>query len=269
MLVISLLLVIAGFFYLLRTNKAGSLLKPASCNNARFAKELKSASLSEALKLLKNRKDKEALVIFEKVLNEQGDNLDAMWGKAEVLRRTRRHKEAESILNEILRKNPKYPSALICLSHIRYKEDRLKEAQNLAQNALLGFPARETQAMAYVMLGAINGKRSSEGSFLNKIRYGMQVKRYFLKAKELSQDLPEAHLGLGSFYLLAPSIAGGNLIEAFKELEVAVKLAPDFATANARLAQAYKKKGNLEKFNFYIRRARELDPENEVLKEIK
>jgi hypothetical protein len=44
-------------------------------------------------------------------------------------------------------------------------------------------------------------------------------------------------------------------------------MAPDFATANARLAQSYKKKGNKEKYNYYLQRAKELDPENEVANE--
>jgi Tfp pilus assembly protein PilF len=67
---------------------------------------------------------------------------------------------------------------------------------------------------------------------------------------------------------LAPSIAGGNLDKAFKELNSAVGAAPDFATANIRLAQAYKRKGDLEKYNYHLNRTRQLDPENEVLKEI-
>ncbi len=123
--------------------------------------------------------------------------------------------------------------------------------------------------MAYVMLGAINAKLSSQSGFLNKIRYGLSIKGYFLKAKELAPDLAEVRMSLGTFYLSAPAVIGGNLNRATDELELAVKIAPDFATANARLAQCYKRKGLEDKYKFYIKRAKELDPDNEVLKEIK
>ena len=122
--------------------------------------------------------------------------------------------------------------------------------------------------MANMMLGAINSRRCAKGWFLDKIIYGTRIKGYFKKAAELDPDLPEVHLGLGIFYLKAPAIAGGNPDRAVEELEKAIKIAPDFATPYARLAQAYQKKGDLEKYKFYLNKARGLDPENEALKEI-
>ena len=227
------------------------------------------ASLDDAFVLLKARKDNDALVIFEKVLASRPDNLDALWGRAEVLRRSYKFKEAENLLSQIFKKNPKHIPSLISLAYIRYKDDDLDVALKLINQVLkeknLG---RENKALAYMMLGTINSRRSAKGWFFSKIRYGTQIKCYFLKAKELAPHLPEVHLGLGTFYLKAPAIVGGNLDKAVQELETAVRIAPDFATANARLAQAYKKKGNLEKYDFFIQRARELDSQNEVLKEL-
>ncbi len=224
--------------------------------------------IADAFVLLKNRKDKEALVIFEKVLVSKPDNLDALWGKAEVLRRSRKYKESEELLNKISSTNPKHVPALISLSYIRYKDNKLNEALELINQVLkIDSLDKENQALAYMMLGSINSRRSQKGGFFNKIAYGTRIKGYFLKARKLGPDLPEVHLGLGIFYLKAPAIVGGNLDGAFQELELAVRIAPDFATANARLAQAYKKKGDLEKYNFYLQRARELDPKNEVFYE--
>ena len=233
-------------------------------------KQNKESSISETFGLLKIRKDNEALAIFEKILSEQPDNLNALWGKAEVLRRMRKYKESESILKkEVLKNNPNHASSLISLSYIRYKDDRLNEALELVNQVLKTDSLdRENKALAYMMLGTINSRRSAKGWFFSKIKYGTQIRRYFLKAKELAPDLPEVHLGLGTFYLLAPAIIGGDLNRAIEELEYAVGIASDFATANARLAQAYKKKSDLEKYNFYIQRAKKLDPENEVLKEL-
>jgi len=226
------------------------------------------ALIDEAFVLLKARKDNAALVIFEKIIASQADNLDALWGKAEVLRRSRDYKESEELLNKILSLNPKHIPSLISLSYIRYKDDKLNEALKLI-NQVLKTDAldKENQALAYMMLGSINSRRSKKGWVLSKVAYGTHIKGYFLRAKELAPHLPEVHLGLGTFYLLAPAIVGGDLNKAFQELELTVKLAPEFATANARLAQAYKKKGDLEKYNFHLQRARELDPKNEVLNE--
>jgi tetratricopeptide (TPR) repeat protein len=239
-----------------------------SQKNAPIKKGEQGLLLNEALLLLKNRKDQAALAIFEKILVSEPENLNALWGKAEVLRRSRKFKDSEAILNNILNKYPYHASSLISLAYIRYKDDKLDAALKLVQQVLRTDNLdKENKALAYMMWGAINSRRSAKGWFFSKIRYGTQIKGYFLKAKELAADLPEVHLGLGTFYLLAPAIVGGNLEKAFEELSLAVKMAPDFATANARLAQSYKKKGNKEKYNYYLQRAKELDPENEVANE--
>ena len=114
----------------------------------------------------------------------------------------------------------------------------------------------------------MSSQRSSQGWLLNKISYGLQIKGYFARALAACPEMPETHLGIGTFYLLAPSIVGGNLMQAKKELSTAYMMAPDFATVNARLAQLYKKQGDLQKYNYYLERTKELDSENEVLKEV-
>ncbi len=254
--------------YVAGLNRGTCPLKPNVEKIEYVEKHKPEKIIADALVLLKNRKDKEALVIFEKILASQADNLDALWGKAEALRRSRDYQQSQDLLNKILSINPKHVPALISLTYLSYKDDKLNEALKLINQVLktdsLG---KENQALAYMMLGSINSRRSQKGGFFNKIAYGTQIKGYFLRAKELAPDLPEVHLGLGTFYLLAPAIVGGNLDKAFQELELTVKIAPDFATANARLAQAYKKKGDLKKYNFYLQRARELDSKNEVLHE--
>jgi len=228
----------------------------------------KDDAINKAFKLLKVRKDTEALVIFEEVLFAQPQNLDALWGKAEVLRRGYQFKEAEKILKRILEKNPNHLPSLNNMAFIRYKEGRLNEALKIV-NLILNNPRldKENQAFAYLTIGTINSSRTAKGKFFTKIQYGRQIKRYFDKANGLCPELAEVHLCLGMFFLKAPQLAGGNLNKAIKELELALKIAPDFAMANARLAQAYKKKGNLEKYNYYLERAKELDPDGEVLKE--
>ena len=155
------------------------------------------------------------------------------------------------------------------LAYISYTEDALAQAGELISRALRSPQlSRQDKGLAYMLKGAINSRRSQGGWLFGKLIYGPQIKGYFLKARELAPQLPEVHLGLGTFYLLAPKIAGGNLQLAIEELRLALDLAPDFATASARLTQAYKEAGDLQQYDYYIKKTRELDPENEVLQEL-
>ena len=229
-----------------------------------------NAARTNLLQYLKLRKDSLALIEIEKVLSVKPDDSTALWGKAEALRRNYQFKESEELLNLVLSKYPCHASSLISLSYIRYHDNRFEDALELLRRVLSGPELdRENEALAYMLIGSINAKKASLGGFLSKVVYATRIRSYFEKAKNIAPDLSEVHLGLGSFYLLAPWIVGGSLDKAIKELEIAVRLTPDFATANMRLAQAYNKKGDLGKYNFYLQRAKELDPDNELLKEFR
>lgn len=221
------------------------------------------------LKYLKTRKDKLAETEIAKIISIQRDDECALWAKAEILRRAYKFKESEKLLNELLAECPGYTPGLISLAYIKYHDDKFKEASRLLKEASGGRDlGNENQALIYMLMGSINARKASRGGLFSKAAYGTRIAGYFEKAKRLAPDLSEVRLGLGSFYLLAPKIAGGNIDKAIEELESAVRLAPDFATPCARLAQAYKQKGVLEKYEFYFKKAKELDPENEVLKEL-
>jgi tetratricopeptide (TPR) repeat protein len=227
-----------------------------------------SRTVIDAFNLLKKRQDTAALSAFEHILSIEPNNTDALWGKAEVLRRRSNFKASEQILTRILKNDPRHIASRITLSYLFYNAGKFGPAIQLIQEVLNESRLdRENEALGYMMLGMINSKRSSQSWFLGKIKFGTQIKSYFLKAKELAPELPEVHLGLGTFYLVAPVFVGGNPEKAIDELELTVKLAPEFASANARLAQAYKRIGVTDKYEFYLARAKELDPGNAILKE--
>ncbi|MFH1413229.1 MAG: tetratricopeptide repeat protein [Candidatus Omnitrophota bacterium] len=264
LLILLVVLCLAGSLFLLNTYQ-----KRISYLPEQTREEGRNISIDEGLELLRIRHDQQALVIFQQSLKQDPKDLLALWGKAEVLRRKRDFQESEEILNEILLKDNFFIPALISLSYIRYNDGKLDQAEDLLNQILKhGCRDKNNLALVYMMLGSINSKRSKRGWLISKIKYGTQIKSNFLKAQELAPDLPEVHLGLGTFYLLAPSLFGGNLEEAIKELELAEKIAPEFATVKARLAQAYKKHGQQEKYNYYLNQVKELDPENEVLEEL-
>jgi len=220
------------------------------------------------LEYLKLRKDKLAIAQADKILVADPQDLCAWWTRAEIMRRNSRFKEAEDLLQQILSQYPKHIPSLISLAYIKYNDNQLEEASRILKEVLsLNDLDKEDQALAYMLIGGINAKKALGGLF-SELAYGLKIRGYLEKAKFLAPNLAEVRLGLGMYYLLAPSVVGGNVDKAISELEYAVKLTPDFATANARLAQAYKKKGNLAKYNFYFRRAMVLEPKNEVLKDM-
>lgn len=218
---------------------------------------------------LKAREDALALREIDKALARDKDNPVALWAKAELLRRNYKFKESEEILKKVLEKYPDQASSLISLAYIRYHDNQFGQALKILRRVLTRPNlSNDDKALAYMLAGSVNAKRSLRGGLFGKFIYGTRIKGYFEKAKALAPDLAEVRLGLGTFYLLAPAVAGGNVDKAISELEAAIKIAPDFATAKARLAQAYQKKGDVTKCNFYLTQAKELDPDNEAVKEI-
>ncbi len=227
------------------------------------------AVLNQAFNLLRIRQDRQALELFEQVIDTQPQNSDALWGKAEILRRSRAYDAAQSIIQDILKRDPNHAPAKVSLASVYENKDNLKGALRLVQEVILDLrTTRQDKAIAYVMLGSIYSKLAGNGGFLAKLSYMNKIEPAFLKATELDPGLPEAHLGLGSFYLLAPGLIGGSIIKAVGELEIAAAIAPDFATAHARLAQCYKRMGDTKKYTLHLDRALALDPQNEVLAEI-
>jgi len=228
-----------------------------------------SLSIDDTVELLRQRNDEEALVKFNKILAVDPDNIDALWAKAETLRRKHKYQDSEALLNKVLSKNPQHLPSLNSLAYIKYKEDDTAAALGLVNKILASKDCdRQNRALAYMMLGTINSKISSLSGIILKLSYATKIKGNLLKARDLAPELPEVRLALGTFYLLAPRIIGGNINRALEELNAAIDLAPNFATANARLAQAYKAKKNTEKYNFYLARAKILDPRNEIVAEL-
>ncbi|MEW6101449.1 MAG: hypothetical protein AB1481_04060 [Candidatus Omnitrophota bacterium] len=217
-------------------------------------------SLTEnANSYLRTRKDEAALAIYEEILIFDPENVDALWAKSEILRRRCHYEESAGILHNILSREPDHLPSLITLAYIKYHFGKLDESLKIINRVLGSCPlSNYDTALCYLMKGIISNKRYKKANFLSKLKSGMQIKSYFLTANKLAPDLPEVHLSLGTYYLVAPHFLGGNLDSAIEELELAVAIAPDFASASAKLAQAYKKKGLEDKSEVYRKRAESL-----------
>ncbi len=224
-----------------------------------------------ALVYLNEYKVAQAKALFERILQVSPGTIEAQWGLAEVLRRGYSLKKSREMLREIIISNPDFSPAYITLGYIEFSLKNYKEAVRLA--AIVINQGHEVvdgsnYARAYLILAGAKGMIADKSGPLSKAFHGLQVFPNLNRAKKLKPESPGVYYGLGSFYLLAPAIAGGNIIKAKEYLEKAIKLDSNLIDAYIRLAQVYKAQGDMDKFNEYLSLALEKDPQNYLANEI-
>lgn len=210
---------------------------------------------------------KEAERIFKKMLQVSPASVEARWGIAELLRRQHRLEESYAVLQEITKEAPAFSPAFITLAYIQYTKKAYSKALTLAEKVLSqGKDAVDTSnyVRALLIVAGSKGMLAHYGGPLTKVTHGLGVLTYLKKAQSLQPDNAGVSFGFGGFYLLAPAIVGGNNNKAIEYLKKAIKTDPFFADAYVRLAQAYKVKGDKEKYAFYLKKARQIDPQNEL-----
>ena len=119
-------------------------------------------------------------------------------------------------------------------------------------------------ARAFAMYAGSKGMLAHYGGLLSKAIDGLAVKKNLDKAQRLQPNSPAVLFGLGSYYLLAPVVVGGNKSKAEEYLNRAAEVDPLFADVYVRLAQLAKIRGEKEKYDFYMDKALEIDPKNEL-----
>ncbi|MCX5710264.1 MAG: tetratricopeptide repeat protein [Candidatus Omnitrophica bacterium] len=212
-------------------------------------------------------KDKEAQDIFSGLLKADPGYIGARWGLAEVLRRRHKLDEAQRLCQELISENPDFVPSYITLAYIKYFRMDFKDCVRLATKVIsMGSEKVDSSnlARAYSMLGGANGMIAHYSGPISKLINGSQVMSNLKRAQEIKPDSPAVLFGFGSYYLLAPSIIGGNLDKALVYLERAKDKDPLFADVYVRLAQAYKLKGDAVKYKQFLSKALEIDPGNEL-----
>jgi tetratricopeptide (TPR) repeat protein len=217
-------------------------------------------------------KDKEAGYIFNKIITLNPESPEAKWGIAEVLRRQHNLIKSEELLNEVIKANPEFSPAYISLAYIRYIQTRFEESVALAHRIIdrgSNSVDESNFVRAYLLMGGGKGMIAHYGGPLSKAINGTAVMPNLKKAEKLQPNSAAVAFGIGSFYLLAPTIAGGDLDKAERYLERTIEIDPLFTDAYVRIAQLYKFKGDNEKYKSYLDKALEIDPQNEIALDIK
>jgi len=214
---------------------------------------------------LDSHKNQEAGAVFKKIISLDPQTQEAKWGLAEAMRRNHDSKESETLLGEVMRSQPDFSPAYITLAYIKYIQMDFAESVRLATRVVR--QGRENVdsnnfSRAYLLIGGGKGMLAYYGGPLAKITSGTAVFPNLKKAQKLKPDSAAVFFGLGSFYFLAPSLAGGNREKAREYLEKAIDKDPLFADAYVRLSQVYRMNGQAEKADAALKRALEIDPRN-------
>jgi len=220
-----------------------------------------------ALTYLNEHKNSQAEDNFKKILVLYPETIEAKWGLAEILRRQGKFSKASKELEKIIKSNPGFAPAYISLAYVKYTEFDFNSAVRLALAVMKKGRQKadlSSYTRAYLVYAGAKGMIASRGGPLSKLINGTKVLPNLKKAQKLQPGSPAVLFGLGSFYFLAPAIAGGSLDKALDCLKRAVEADPLFADAYVRLAQVYKMKGDAGKYQTYLNKAREIDPDNRL-----
>lgn len=217
---------------------------------------------------LNAHKDKEAQGLFAKILEQNPGIIEGKWGVAESLRRQHKLKEAQKLLDEVIKAQNSFYPAYVSLAYIKYIHLDFNESARLALEVIRAGKERvdlTNYARAYCIYAGAKGMIAHYGGPVSKLINGTAVRSNLEKAQSLQPDSFAAVFGLGTFYLLAPRFAGGDLDKAEEYLKRAIKIDPLYADAYLRLAQVYKIKGDKTRFEQYFNQASEIDPGNELV----
>jgi len=224
-----------------------------------------------ALTYLNERKDKSAMGVFQRILEQKDDFIGAKWGVAEIMQRMHQDKKSEKLLKEIIKKDPQFWPAYITLSFVQYMSLQfvpcLKSAYKVMKQRKDSVDL-SNYVRAITLVAGAKGMIAHYGGPLAKMMHGLGVFPLLKKAEKLQPNAIAVLMGIGSFYLIAPHIIGGDLDKAIQYLEKAISIDPLFSNAYVRLAQAYKMKGDLKTYEAFMAKAKEIDPQNELLRDI-
>ncbi|MFA4888919.1 MAG: hypothetical protein WC628_05030 [Candidatus Omnitrophota bacterium] len=221
---------------------------------------------------LNAHRDNQASKVFKRMLAQDPNLIEAKWGEAEVLRRQHRLGQSEEILKEVIKTLPDFSPARLSLAYVEYLLGDFTQASESAAFVIKQGRKKvdlSNFTRAYTLYAGSKGMVANQGGFLSKMINVTAVFNNLKKAQQLQPDSSTALFGLGSYYLLAPPFVGKDLDKAVDYLQKALQAEPGFVNIYVRLAQAYKAKNDDIKYQQYLDKAASIDPQNELLLEVK
>ncbi|MRR17377.1 MAG: hypothetical protein EG826_13065 [Deltaproteobacteria bacterium] len=177
-----------------------------------------------------------------------------------------RYEESRAVLAGLVKTHPDFYPASVALAHLDYlQKDFDRSYQRAVQ--LIG-KRRELSRFHFtvsLMLAAGAKGVLAKRNLLVAIPAYFEVKGYLEEAQKQMPDAAEVLYAVGSYHLLTPAVAGGDVERAIALLERSKRLTPLNPHVYVRLAQAYRACSRPDVSRRYLRQAAELDPRNELL----
>jgi Tfp pilus assembly protein PilF len=214
---------------------------------------------------LKYMDNENAKQIFEDILARDPSIYQARWGVAEALKGLYEYDASEQLLGSLIDEKKDFAPAIMSAAHLAYLRYSLKDVIDLTGQIIRMKPGEvdlETQLYAHGLYSAAHGLLTLDAGPLSIAFHGYTSLRHLKILRKIDPDSFVSYFGWGNFYLLAPKVFGGDVTKAEDYYRKVIELNPKFPDVYVRLAEIYKKNGETEKYQEFIDKALELDPQN-------
>jgi len=137
----------------------------------------------------------------------------------------KKYGEAKAVFEQILDKNKNDAEAHYRLGSVLlnrgFKGRDVDEAVDQLEKAVDLNPNNADYQFRY---GAALGEKAQNAGMIKQAFLAPKIKNAFKRAVEINPQHIQAHIGLARYYLVAPSIMGGDEAEGWKQLDEAIKL---------------------------------------------
>lgn len=178
------------------------------------------------------------------------------------------HRQAESrrVLAGLVAAHPDFHPAAVTLAHLDYLCKDFERSYAGARR-LIGRKKELSRFHFTVSLLVASGAKGvlAHRNLVIAIPAYFEVNGYLKEAQKQLPDSAEVLYAIGTYRLLTPSIAGGDMDMAVSLLERSRRLAPQNPGVYVRLAQAYRARGLAPVSRQYLEQARAIDPQDELL----
>jgi Tfp pilus assembly protein PilF len=145
--------------------------------------------------------------------------------EGEALLKSGKLAEARSAFETILKTDNSNAQAHSGLGQVflnrKYQERDIEKAADEFEQAADLDPVNARYQFLY---GAAVGERAQTAGIIKQAFLAPKIKKAFARAVELDPSMVEARIGLAQYYLMAPSIMGGDEDAGWKQLDEAIKL---------------------------------------------
>jgi len=161
----------------------------------------------------------------------------------------KKYAEAKSVFEKMIDKNKNDAEAHYRLGSLLlnrgYKERNVDDAVDQLEQAI---DLNSNNAEYQFRYGSALGEKAQNSGILKQALLAPKIKNAFKRSVELNPNNARARVALAQYYIVAPSIMGGDEEEGWKQLDAAVKLDEFYGrTAKASFYSRVKKNDEADK----------------------